>query len=81
MILLRKPLTVNRAFVLVETRDGVDEALAVKGVLYFSRLASKASRSRLSKIVTLPEYQDMTIRSWSTTKLATLMDQPAAHSA
>lgn len=43
--------------------------------LYFSRLASQASSSRLSKIVTLPEYQDMTIRSWSTTrKLLALMD-------
>jgi uncharacterized protein (DUF1697 family) len=82
VIFLRKPLTVKRAFALVETRDGVDEAWAGKGVLYFSRLASKASSSRLSKIVALPEYQDMTIRSWSTTtKLATLMDQPAAHQA
>jgi uncharacterized protein (DUF1697 family) len=82
VIFLRKPLTVKRAFALVQRRDGVDEAWAGKGVVYFSRLASKASRSRLSKIVTLPEYQNMTIRSWSTTtKLATLMDQPAAQEA
>jgi uncharacterized protein (DUF1697 family) len=46
-----------------------------KGVLNFSRLASKAASSRLSKVVALPEYQDMTIRSWSTTtKLHALMD-------
>jgi uncharacterized protein (DUF1697 family) len=67
---------------LVETRDGVDEAWPGKGVIYFSRLASKASSSRLSKIVALPEYQNMTIRSWSTTsKLATLMGQSAADEA
>jgi len=76
VIYLRKPLGVKRAFGLIETREGVDDAWAGKGVLYFSRLASKASGSRLSKIVALPEYQNMTIRSWSTTtKLLALIDQ------
>jgi uncharacterized protein (DUF1697 family) len=43
--------------------------------LYFARLASRASSSRLSKIVARPEYQNMTIRSWATTgKLLDLMD-------
>ena len=75
VIFLRKPLTVRKAIALVEIRDGVDSAWAGNGVLYFSRLASKASSSRLSKIVTLPQYQDMTIRSWSTTtKLLALMN-------
>jgi uncharacterized protein (DUF1697 family) len=78
VIFLRKPLTVKGALAVVETRDGVDEAWTGKGVLYFSRLASKASGSRLSKIVTLPEYQNMTIRSWTTTtRLGALMDQRA----
>jgi uncharacterized protein (DUF1697 family) len=54
----------------------VDSVCAGRGVLYFSRLAAQASRSRLSKIVTLPEYQDMTIRNWATTtKLLALMDR------
>ncbi len=75
VIFLRKPLTVQRAIGVVETRDGVDSAWAGKGVLYFSRLASKASGSRLSRIVALPEYQNMTIRSWSTaTKLLARVD-------
>jgi uncharacterized protein (DUF1697 family) len=74
VIFLRKPLTVKKAFPLLETRDGVDEAWPGKGVLYFSRLASRASSSRLSRIVALPEYKNMTIRSWSTTtKLNALM--------
>ena len=74
VIFLRAPLTVKRAFALLEPREGVDSAWPGKGVLYFARLAAEASRSKLSKIVALPEYQEMTIRSWSTTtKLHRLM--------
>jgi uncharacterized protein (DUF1697 family) len=74
VIFLRKPLTVAKAFRAVEVREGVDQAWAGKRVLYFSRLAAKASGSRLSRVVMRPEYQDMTIRSWSTTaKLAKLI--------
>ena len=76
MIFLRKPLTVRRAFPLVETRDGIDEAWEGRGVLYFSRLAARASGSRLSRVVGLPEYKNMTIRSWkTTTKLLALFDE------
>jgi uncharacterized protein (DUF1697 family) len=79
VIFLRKPLTAKKAFGLVELRQGVDRAWAGTGVLYFSRLASKASSSRLSKIVALPEYQNMTIRSWSTTtKLLAQMEARTA---
>jgi len=75
VIFLRSPLTVAKAFPLLEAREGVDEAWRGPGVLYFSRLAAKASGSRLSRIVALSEYQDMTIRSWSTvTKLAGVME-------
>ena len=75
VIFLRAPLTARRAFAVLETKEGVDNAWAGRGVIYYSRLAAKASGSRLSKVVALPEYQDMTIRSWSTTtKLLALMD-------
>jgi uncharacterized protein (DUF1697 family) len=75
VIFLRKPLTVKKAFGVFETREGVDRVWAGKGVVYFSRLAAKATRSRMSKIVGRPEYKEMTIRSWSTTtKLLALMD-------
>jgi uncharacterized protein (DUF1697 family) len=74
-VFLRKPLTVKKAFGVIETKDGVDRAWPGKGVIYFSRLASKASSSRLSRVVAMPEYQNMTIRSWSTTtKLLARMD-------
>lgn len=68
VIFLRKPLTVRKAIGAVELKDGVDSVWAGKGVLYHARVAERASSSRLSKVVALPEYQNMTIRSWSTTK-------------
>ncbi len=79
VIFLRKPLTVKKAFGVLETREEVDKAWPGKGVVYFSRLAAKASGSRLSRVVALPEYQNMTIRSWSTTtKLHALMKSRAS---
>lgn len=51
----------------VRVRSGVDEAWAGDGVLYFSRLVSQASRSYLSRLVSMPVYQEMTIRNWNTT--------------
>jgi uncharacterized protein (DUF1697 family) len=74
VVFLRKPLTVQQAFAVVETKEGVDRAWEGKGVIYFSRLAEKATSSRMSRIVMQPEYKNMTIRSWSTTqKLAALV--------
>lgn len=79
VIFLRKPLTVKKSFGLLEVKEGVDSAWAGERVLYFSRLASRASSSRMGRIVSLPEYQDMTIRTWSTTtRLLALMQAAAA---
>ena len=45
------------------------------GVVYFSRLTSRATSSRLNRVASLPIYQQMTIRNWNTTtKLAELVD-------
>jgi uncharacterized protein (DUF1697 family) len=78
VVFLRKPLTAKKAFGLVELREGVDRAWAGRGVLYLSRLAAKATTSRINKIASRPEYQNMTIRSWSTTtKLLALMESRA----
>src|SRR5688500_2211865 len=75
VVFVRKPLTVKKAFGVVEIREGVDRAWPGRGVLYFSRLAAKATGSRLNKVASLPEYKNMTIRNWSTTtKLLTLME-------
>ena len=66
-IFLRPPLTAEEAMRDVLVRRGVDEAWAGEGVLYFSRLISQASRSYLSRLVSMPAYQRMTIRNWNTT--------------
>ena len=56
-------------------KEGVDRVHPGPGVVYFSRLKSRASSSRLSRIAALPIYKSMTLRSWGTTaKLAELMD-------
>ena len=75
VIFLKAPLAAPAALKSVVTAPGVDEAHAGPGVLYFSRLISKASQSRLSKIVSSPIYKSVTIRNWNTTtKLLQMMD-------
>jgi uncharacterized protein (DUF1697 family) len=74
VIFVRKPLTAKRAFGVLKLRDGVDRAWQGRGVVYFSRLTAEAAKSQMGKVVAMPEYQNMTIRSWSTvTKLEALM--------
>lgn len=67
VIFLKAPLTARTAMRSVLTREGVDQAHARSGVLYFSRLTSRATQSRLSRVVSMPVYQSMTIRNWNTT--------------
>jgi uncharacterized protein (DUF1697 family) len=79
VIFLKDPLTAPQAMKSVTTRAGVDRAVAGDGVLYFSRLISRASQSHLSRIVGTPAYQNMTIRNWNTTgKLLELMENMEA---
>ena len=75
VIFLKDPLTAAKAMKSVSTKEGVDEAYAGKGVLYFSRLVSRATQSHLSRIIGTPVYKNMTIRNWNTTtKLLKLME-------
>jgi uncharacterized protein (DUF1697 family) len=75
VIFLKKPLTVKEAMQGISIKEGVDQTHAGKGALYFSRLTKKATQSRLSKIVALPMYKNITIRNWNTTtKLLGLME-------
>lgn len=67
VIFLKEPLTAAEAMAVVTTREGVDEAAAGDGVLYFSRLIERATQSHLSRIVSTPIYQQITIRNWNTT--------------
>jgi uncharacterized protein (DUF1697 family) len=79
VIFLKAPLTARTAMKSVLIKEGVDEAHAGRGVIYFSRLTSRAAQSRLSRIVSMPVYQSMTIRNWNTTtKLVDLLDASEA---
>jgi uncharacterized protein (DUF1697 family) len=76
VIFLKEPLTPKEAMKSVSIREGVDAAYTGTHVLYFSRLISRASQSYLTKIISLPVYQSMTIRNWNTTtKLLALMEK------
>jgi uncharacterized protein (DUF1697 family) len=76
VIFLREPLTADEAMKSVTANPGVDRVFAGPGVLYFSRLISKAGQSHLSRIVSKPIYQNVTIRNWNTTgKLFDLMER------
>ena len=75
VLFLMPPLTAVDAMEHVSARPGVDEAWAGEGVLYFSRLIARASRSHLSRLASMPVYQSMTIRNWkTTTRLLQLME-------
>ena len=77
VVFLRPPLRPADVIGLVPVKEGVDEVCAGKTVLYASRLIAKAAQSRLSKIVSLPVYKELTVRNWNTTtKLLALMQRP-----
>ncbi|MBI3004571.1 MAG: DUF1697 domain-containing protein [Ignavibacteriales bacterium] len=67
VIFLKAPLTPKTAMEVVSVKKGVDQAYLGNGVLYFSRLISKAAQSKLTRIIGTPEYKFMTIRNWNTT--------------
>lgn len=76
VLFLKPPLSASAALKEIPTKEGVDEVHAGRGALYFSRLASRASSSRLSRVASMPIYKSMTIRNWNTTtRLLRMMDE------
>lgn len=67
VIFLAPSLTGAAALKVVPHKPGVDEVHAGTGVLYVSRLISKATQSKLARVVSMPIYKRMTIRNWATT--------------
>lgn len=67
VVFLKRPLTPAAAMKVVRLRDGVDTAWQGNGVLYFARLSERRTQSKLSQLMSTPEYQLMTIRNWRTT--------------
>ena len=75
VLFLKPPARASAVLDSLPTKEGVDQAHAGPGVIYWSRLASRASSSRISRVASMPIYKSMTIRSWSTTvKLQKLME-------
>ena len=54
VIFLKEPLTAAEAMKNVAMKEGVDQAFAGKGVLYFLRLSSRATESKLARIISMP---------------------------
>lgn len=73
VLFLKEPLTAEEAMQSITIREGVDRVWAGEEVLYFSVLTSRATQSRLSRIVGQPIYQWITIRNWNTTTKMTTM--------
>jgi uncharacterized protein (DUF1697 family) len=75
VLFLKPSLSAKEVLASAQPKEGVDRIWAGTGVVYFSRLTSRATSSRLSKLISLPLYQQMTIRNWNTTaKLAELLE-------
>ena len=78
VLFLRGPASAVEVVSQLTPRDGVDQVAAGDGVVYFERLIARATQSRMSKVVGLPIYQQMTIRNWrTTTTLLAMLDERA----
>lgn len=78
VLFLLGPSTPSEVIAQVRPREGVDAVAPGPGVVYFERLTARATQSRLSKVVSLPIYQEMTIRNWrTTTTLLAMLDERA----
>jgi uncharacterized protein (DUF1697 family) len=79
VLFLMPPLTAGEVLELLTPREGVDTAAGGPGVVYFERITALATKSRLSKVVSMPFYPRITIRNWrTTTTLLRMLDERAA---
>jgi uncharacterized protein (DUF1697 family) len=82
VVFLKAPLSAPALLARVPVKPGVDQAVAGRGALYLSRLVARASQSRMSRLVSMPEYKQMTIRNWNTTtRLLELLERGAGSGA
>lgn len=75
---LKVPRTAEATFAaLPELREGVDAVALGPGVIYFSRVAEFAGKTRITRLMAMPMFKQMTVRNWrTTTKLLELLDEP-----
>lgn len=67
VLLIRDPLTPQEVVSSVEPKEGVDMIDTGPGAVYNRRLIARATSSRISRIVGMPIYRNITIRNWNTT--------------
>ncbi|MBX3261832.1 MAG: DUF1697 domain-containing protein [Labilithrix sp.] len=80
VLFVREPVTPREALAQIPINREVDQVHAGAHALYFRRLVAEASKSRLSKIVQMPVYKELTIRNWSTTTKLLALAQGAGTS-
>jgi uncharacterized protein (DUF1697 family) len=73
---LKHPLDAEAVFAdLPELREGVDSVALGPGAIYFSRVAAQASKTRITRLMSMPVYRQMTVRNWrTTTRLLEMLD-------
>ena len=65
---LKHPLTAEAVYAqLPELGQGVDSVALGPGAIYFSRVAAQASKTRITRLMSMPVYRQMTVRNWRTT--------------
>jgi len=78
IMFLMPGVSAREAIKQISVKGGVDQVWAGEGVVYFSRLTSRAAQSSLPRIIQKPVYQSMTMRNWNTTtKLLAMMEERA----
>lgn len=76
---LKHPLTAAEVMAqLPELREGVDSVSPGPAAIYFSRTVAQAGKTRITRLLAMPVFQRMTVRTWrTTTRLLELLDEPA----
>lgn len=74
---LQAPLAATATFAaLPQLREGIDSVALGPSVIYFSRVAALAGKTRITRLLSRPMFQQMTVRNWrTTTTLLTLLDE------
>lgn len=79
VIFLRPPLVALEVLDTLPLNPVVDACWAGAHAVYYRRLIARATQSRLSRVVQMPVYKEMTIRNWNTTsRLAEMAGQGEA---
>ncbi|MET4582190.1 uncharacterized protein (DUF1697 family) [Conyzicola nivalis] len=76
VLFLKHPLTPDEVLAqMPDLREGVDEVAAGPGVVYFSRVAARATETRFTRFMGMPVFRRITMRNWrTTTRLLELLD-------